>query len=203
LVAPLARRLPKGSEIVEAGALDGITTAALPAIQDAAYPLTTQMRDGQRVTVGDSFLAARLQRTLQQLEAQGVHATILLCAGTFSELTGSRPLFKPFAIGRTVLASLGLKRIGFVAPIIEQEAPIRQRWQEAGFEPTVWTSDLAQQDEQFHRRVSDHIDAYELECILLDYVGHPESLVKQLKTAATIPVLDLGQLAMDALASVL
>lgn len=203
LVAPLESWLPEECQILQAGALDGLTKAALPATHDAVYPLTTRMRDGSSVMIEASFLATRLQQALDQLEEHGVMATILLCAGTFADLKGKRPLVKPFSTGRAVLESLGLYRIGLIAPIKEQEAPIRQRWLAAGFQPTVWTADLAQQDERFTQQLNEQIEVNKVECLVLDYVGHPEPLVRQLRGTAVIPVVDLGQLAMAALSSLL
>ncbi|HSG16474.1 MAG TPA: AroM family protein [Anaerolineae bacterium] len=203
LVAPLKSRLPEECQILQAGALDGLIKASLPAVQNETYPLTTRMRDGSSVVIEEFFLAAKLQQALDQLEEQGVMATILLCAGTFSDLNGVHPLFKPFAIGRAVINSLGLNKIGLIAPIKEQEAPIRQRWQTAGFQPTVWTADLAQQDERFIQQLDELIEVNKLECIVLDYVGHPEPIVSQLRATAAVPLIDLGQLAMAALSSVL
>jgi len=203
LVAPLIDWLPKNCQIIQAGALDGLTKASLPPVHDGTYPLTTRMRDGSLVMIEESFLVAKLQQTLDQLEEQGVIVTILLCAGTFSKLKGTRPLVNPFSIGRTVLHSLGLTKIGLIAPIKEQEAPIRQRWLAAGFQPTVWTADLAQQGNQFSQQLNEQIETNHLECIVLDYVGHPTVQVAKLRKTAVIPLIDLGQLAIATLSSLL
>ncbi|MCP4424466.1 MAG: AroM family protein [Chloroflexi bacterium] len=203
LVAPLINRLPEKCQIIQAGALDGLTKVALPPAHNKTYPLTTRMRDGSSVIIEESFLAAKLQQALDQLERQGVTATILLCAGTFANLQGTRPLFKPFTVGRELLNSLNFKKIGLIAPIKEQETPIRQRWLAVGFQPTVWTADLAQQDKQFCQQLGEQIESNRLECIALDYVGHPEPLVARLRATAVIPLIDLGQLAIAALTAVL
>jgi len=201
LVSPLINQLPDTYQIIQAGALDGLEKASLPPIQDGTYPLTTCMRDGSFVMIEEAFLAAKLQQALDKLEGQGVAATILLCAGTFAELEGSRPLFKPFSIGRDVLNGRGFNKIGLIAPIKEQEAPIRQRWLAAGFQPTVWTADLTRQNKLFVQQLNEQIETNHLECIVLDYVGHPESLVMQLRKTAVVPLLDLGQLAIAAITS--
>lgn len=203
LVSPLMQQLPENCNIIQRGALDGLTSASLPAIHDATYPLTTRMRDGSLVMIEEAFLATRLQQALNELEATGVMATILLCAGTFAGLKGVCPLFKPFVVGRSVLNSLGLKRIGLIAPIKEQEIPIRQRWQAAGFQPTVWTADLAQQDKTFTQQLHEQIEANQLQCIVLDYVGHPASQVADLRKKIVIPLIDLGELVIATLSGVL
>ena len=203
LVSPLIQQLPEGCDLIQIGALDGLTKTSLPPIDDATYPLTTRMRDGSLVMIEEAFLATRLQQVLNELEAIGVTATILLCAGTFAGLKGTRPLFKPFVVGRRVLDTLGLNRIGLIAPIKEQEIPIRQRWQAAGFQPTVWTANLALQDKTFSQQLHEQIEANQLQCIVLDYVGHPVSQVAELRKKIVIPLIDLGQLAISALLGVL
>lgn len=188
---------------MEAGALDTLSTAQIPPINEGVYPLTTRLHDGTVVMVEESFLLPRLQQALAYLETKGVAASILLCAGTFAGLQGARPLFKPFAVGRNVLRALGLKSLGLIAPIQEQVAPIRHRWQAAGFAPTVWTADINSQDQAFKQQLAAQITANHLECIVLDYVGHPTQSVIQLQQNTVLPVIDLGQLAMSSLAATL
>ncbi len=65
----------------------------------------------------------------------------------------------------------------------------------------MWTADLGNQDEAFHRQLSDRINGNELDCIVLDYVGHPLEQVVQLQRSIEQPVIDLGYLAMVILAS--
>jgi protein AroM len=200
LVDPLRRTLPDGWRVKEVGALDGLSAALIPPIKERVYPLTTQLRDGSVVLVEESFLLPRLQQALERLETEGAAASILLCAGTFSGLQGRRPFFKPFAVARDELRARGLKYLGLITPIKEQEMPIRQRWQAAGFEPTVWTADLSQQDQRFRRQLAAQSETQRVDCIVLDYVGHPAEAVAQLQLNCPLPVIDLGQLAMSALA---
>ena len=203
LTTPLRQVLPDGFEVREAGALDGLSTADIPPTAGAAYPLTTQLQDGSLVMVEESFLLPRLQQVLASLEANGAVASILLCAGTFAVLQAARPFFKPFAISRHVLNSLGLKSLGLIAPIPQQVAPIRQRWLAAGFVPSVWTANISQQDKSFRQQLAAQIEVHRLECIVLDYVGHPAASVRQLQEASPVPVIDLGQLAIRTLAATL
>ena len=203
LVDPLRQYLPGGCQIEEAGALDDLSAALIPSIDEGVYPLTTRLQDGAAVMVEESFLLPRLQQALARLEAKGAAACILLCAGTFAGLHGTRPFFKPFAVGCNVLRARGLNSLGLIAPIKEQEVPIRDRWQAAGFEATVWTADINKQDKPFRQQLAAQIETNGLECIVLDYVGHPAQAVMQLQQNSTLPVIDLGQLAMSALAGTL
>jgi hypothetical protein len=133
----------------------------------------------------------------------GVAATILLCAGTFADLQGKRPFLKPFTLAHNLLQSCGFQRIGLIAPTPAQEAPIQARWREAGFETAVWTANLNQQNDLFHQNLHAQIQTHNLDCILLDYVGHPRRQVQKLQETSTIPVIDMGAFAISTLASIL
>ena len=202
LVQPLAAMLP-GWKIIQMGALDGLTPTDLPAITKAAYPLITRMKDGTAVTVDEQFLVPLVQQKLAELEAQNVAATILLCAGTFAELQSERPLLKPFTLARNLLQSCGFQRLGLIAPTMTQEAPIQSRWRQAGFETAVWTANINQQDDTFSHTLQSSIQTHDLDCILLDYVGHPLAQVQHLQETITIPVIDMGALAINILVGIL
>ena len=71
LVSPLVRLMPD-CEIIQAGALDGLTPEELPDISEAAYPLVTQMQNGAVVMVDESYIAPKLQQAQNLLDAKGV-----------------------------------------------------------------------------------------------------------------------------------
>jgi len=203
LVAPLLERMPPGYELIQAGALDGLAAADLPPVEDSRYPLTTRLVDGSLVMVEERFLEPRLIGALKRLEREGVAATILLCAGTFGGVVGERPLFKPFSLGKVMLENLGMGRVGFITPIPEQIAPVRKRWQTAGFSPIVWAVDLSRQNLAFTQELQHRVAVNRLDCIVLDYVGHPTDYAHSCQERAGVPVIDLGQLAMHALVATL
>jgi len=195
LVAPLRQMLPD-YELLQAGALDHLTVDDLPEVSTDQYPLTTRLRTGTLVKIEEQFLAPYLQSALHKLESQGVAATLLLCAGTFNALKGQRPLFKPFDIARTTLQASGIQQIGVICPIPEQERAITQRWSESGFQATVWATSV---DDPEHIQTK----ACSFESIILDYVGHSIEHVLRLQRTVSIPVIDLGYLAMSVMTSTL
>jgi hypothetical protein len=62
---------------------------------------------------------------------------------------------------------------------------------------------LARQDNQFALQLESQIEMNKLECIVLDYVGHPTRIVQQLQESCSVPVIDLGQLAVAILTGTL
>ncbi len=199
LVAPLEQLIPD-CEIIQAGALDGLTQDDIPDIAGAAYPLVTQMQNGAVVMVAENFISKKLQLAQNRLDSKGVAATLLLCGGTFADLCSTQPIFKPFDIAYSTLKALNLKSIGVIAPFPEQVVPIQNRWQSKMWEPVVWSADLGIQDRKFQQKLLSRIDEFELDCIVLDYVGHPREQVTQLQRSIPLPVIDLGYLAMVILA---
>jgi protein AroM len=200
LVSPLKQLMPD-CEIIQAGALDGFSSAELPDVSEAAYPLATQMQNGEIVKVDESFISSKLQHAQDRLETKGIAATLLLCAGTFPDLHGACPIYKPFNIACSALKALNMKSIGLITPIPGQEVPLRQRWESLGWKTTVWTADLEDQTQAFHQELNTRINQYELDCIVLDYFGHPLAQVVQLQRSIKQPVIDLGYLSMVILAN--
>jgi hypothetical protein len=201
LTEPLRTLLPADVALRELGALDGLTLADLPDASAAAYPLGTRMRDGTAVTIPETFLIPLLQHKLAELEADGVLATVLLCAGSFALLRGKRPLFKPFDIALATLQSLRLHRLAALTPFAGQIAPIQQRWQAAGFAAHVWARPISH-DADFVGWLRGQIaQTAGIDCLLLDYVGHDPEERLWLQTAVSLPVLDLGHLTLSVAAA--
>ncbi|MEZ4609984.1 MAG: AroM family protein [Caldilineaceae bacterium] len=125
---------------VEAGALDGLQADAIPPAT-GAFPLTTRLADGAdcgaTVVVDEAFLLSRMQAAVQRLEDADVAAILLMCAGTFRTVTSRVPLVKPFELTVATLRTWGWTRPLVVCPFVAQEAPMRARWRDAGFDAQV------------------------------------------------------------------
>lgn len=202
LVEPLVKLRPD-VEIIEVGALDGLTAAELPDAAEASYPLKTRLREGRLVTVPETFLKPLIQQAVEAAEGQGGLATVLLCAGTFAEVRGvSRPLIKPFDTAVAVLNSMGVTHLGVLSPMMTQERPIQARWTAANFDARVWTPPYAIDSKEFtgwlYRMMS---NTRSLDAIVLDYVGHPANYKLVVQEILGIPVVDLGHLALSVTAT--
>jgi protein AroM len=205
LSAPL-RALCPDLTIVEAGALDQLSLEETSALPDGDYPLNTRMRDGSAVTVDRAALEPLLQRAIDSLEGRGAMATMLMCAGTFTDLRSNRPLFSPFSLAVETLRATGLTRIGIICPFVEQEHAIERRWRNAGFDILIQTAVLAEfpkMDSLIEKwtRPKQGAVGPAVGAIVLDYVGHDPAQVIQLQRNCTVPVFDLGYLTMHVLAS--
>ena len=189
----------RAEEVAEFGALDGLARDRMPVrggAGDGAYPLTTRLRDGARVTLDEAELAPLVQQAVRRAEDAGAQVILLLCAGGFLGV-GARPtLVRPFDAAVARLRAVRARRLFVVVPFEEQAAPSRQKWTAAGFEPAMLLGDPA--------TVVVPADG-SADAIVLDYVGHPSRDVETLRARTAVPVIDLGEVgaaaAMEAVAS--
>ncbi len=188
--------------IVCRGALDGVDACELPPAR--RYPLATRLRNGASVTVEESFLTPLLQQELDELEEEGVVASVLLCAGQFAGLAPRRPLVRPFQLGAGLLASMGLRNLGVIVPTSAQTDAARGKWKGTGFAPAVWPMDRRSPSEPLTHWLQEQIRREgDVSAIVIDYVGYPFEVADTMRRAVQMPVLDLGHLAAEALASLL
>jgi len=78
----------KGLEIVEAGALDGLTREYIEtnlAPRAGETLLVTRMRDGSEVIIAEERILPLMQERVRWLEEQGVEVIAVLCSGSFPE----------------------------------------------------------------------------------------------------------------------
>ena len=132
LVKPLQKVNPH-FQYIEAGALDFVDEADIPATPRGDYILTTRLRDGRVVEVDEKFLFPLLQKAIADVERQGVTLSVLLCAGPFEGLGGDKPLYRPTAMASTIMHSRGSQRIAVLSPNETQATAINQKWLNLGF----------------------------------------------------------------------
>lgn len=197
LVNPL-RKANALYQFIEVGALDMIDAAAIPSNPRGDYLLTTRLRDGSLVSVEEAFLAPLLQKAVAHAEAQGVNASMLLCAGPFDMLKSEKPLYRPTAMATTMMQVRGYQRIAVLSPNEAQARPIREKWIMRGFSPSILI-DPQLPDAQIGTWLKQQLAFQTPDCLLLDYVGHPIEKVHAIEQSVTIPVIDLGKIVTDML----
>ncbi|HUQ44735.1 MAG TPA: AroM family protein [Candidatus Limnocylindria bacterium] len=202
LLEPLLARIGTEAEVIEAGALDGLTRDELPSRRSLSgpdahgvYPLTTWLRDGSSVTLDEADLAPLVQAAIARAEDAGAALTLLLCAGGFHDATARRTLLRPFDAAVARLRALGLRRIGVIVPYEGQVEAARRKWQAAGFDATLLVGDPAS--------LALSADGDAVDALVLDYVGHASRVIDALQGRTALPVVDLGQAGADAVAAVI
>lgn len=121
--------LGDGVEIVERGALDGLTLNEVEEChpEHGMAHLVSRMRDGTEVVVAKEKLLPRIERAIEDLDSQRVSAILLLCLGDFPRFRSSCLLVEAQRIvDRCVDGLVGeTDHLGILIPIPEQEAWVR------------------------------------------------------------------------------
>lgn len=132
-------------EVIEHGALDGLSATELAALRpgDADEALVTLLADGSNVVITKNAVVERLQKHIDALEQADVAAILLMCTGAFPTFRHRVPLIAPqMVLYAAVRAVAGGGRVGSLTPLERQVDAARRRWQEQGVaEPLVVAAD--------------------------------------------------------------
>lgn len=123
--------LGEGTQIIERGALDGLSFKEV----EAFYPergdevLVTRMTDGASVTVAERYVYPRLKAQVEGLVSAGVNIILVACTGEFPPFASSALIVYPQRILYHVVVSLaqGLK-LGVLIPDELQVLSAERRW---------------------------------------------------------------------------
>lgn len=128
--------LGPGFQVIERGALDGLTRAQVAELAPAPgdYTLVTVLADGTPVRLGKTHLLDLLQAQIDRLEHEdGCEGTLLMCTGAFPSFRHGRPLLQPQeALYQSVIGLARGARVGALAPLPEQVEQTRRKWREHG-----------------------------------------------------------------------
>ena len=138
MTCDLIPKLALNLELVEYGALDGLTLADIErdlAPEPGEEVLVSRMRDGQQATFSGDKVVALVQAKVDEAERDGCRAVIVLCTGSFPELRHNVPLVFPQPLLHSCARALaGGRRIAVMVPEPEQA---RERWSASGVDIDV------------------------------------------------------------------
>lgn len=134
VVPEICEFLPRGVEVVQIGALDGLTTQEIVAHRPKSEKrtLVTRLATGHEVSVDADFIHERVQRAIKTLE-QKVDLVGLLCSASFPGFSSRVPLILPGRLLEGFLQSLFLPGpIGVLVPSSAQVGPVVDEIQALG-----------------------------------------------------------------------
>jgi len=194
IVNEMRTLLGNGTEILEAGALDGLSKEeVLDFIASAGTAkqgyLVTRLQDGTSITIPKEYVADRIGFALQKLENQHVGFAAILCVGDFPEYTFGGILLRPGKLLIQLVMSIqrGGKGV-IVIPLEEERHEAKQRWNLPNVDsiikviPTGADSDTVD-------RLLEEIKGEAPTFVVLECMGWGENLKNLLKEKVNCPVI--------------
>ena len=133
--------LPEGLEIVERGALDGLSyDATMPYWAEAGEAgIVTKLRDGASVLLSHTKILPAMQAAVDGLVREdGASLVVILCGANWSDLRSERLIVNPGTLFPAVISSLAAgRRLGIIKPAAGQIEKERARYAALGIEATV------------------------------------------------------------------
>lgn len=194
-LVPELRKWMPGVDIIERGALDGLTmqdiAALAPGVDDEM--LTTRLTDGSAVILAGARISSLLQRAITEIEREA-DAVLLACTGEFPSFDHAKPLINParlIAFGVAALVQSG-KRVGVICPLSEQERDSVEKFQPhlpAGAE--VLTEAVSPYTDSIDalKSAAQRLAAKGAEIIALDCMGYTDSMRRAACAASGVHVV--------------
>lgn len=132
--------LGPGVEIIEAGALDGLTHEEIRCLapDPGDYVLVTRTSDGTPVKVAEKHILLRMQEKIDYLAAAGAEVIVLVCTGEFPPFRCDRIIVEPQRVLADVTRAVaGELRLGVIVPDADQIPQAMTRWKDAASEVFV------------------------------------------------------------------
>lgn len=212
-VTPELRSLLPGVELLEYGALDGLSPAEIAALRPAPGSdgvLTSRLRDGGSATFTHRAIDPLVRDAIARGEADGADATVVICSSHFPEFTHAKPLFflEPLAHAamRGILSGIAQPRLGVLSPLPEQAGSARERWQEVSG-AQVSAAGAASPYRDSVETIADRVAelAATSNVVVLDCIGYSAEMAAAGRDAAGggVPVLTVRALGASVLAAYL
>jgi protein AroM len=190
--------LPRGVQIIERGALDGVDRDALPLLAPAPGETTliTRLRDGEEVAVAESQVLPLLHRAVQGVQAQGAGVVAMLCTGSFPGLHPAGPSLFPGQVVRQLVSQAGPGiRLGIVVPAHGQADAARADWSAVAGELLVLAASpycapvgLSEAPEAL-LRAAQTLAGWQPDLVVLDCLGYTRRMQRLVQEMSGVPVV--------------
>ena len=192
LIPEFSQALGAGVEIIQKGALDGLTLEEVQQLchEQWDYILVTRMRDGTEVKIAERYIRKRMLEQVAELENAGVELIVLLCTGEFPELTSSKPLLKPnIILEKLVTAVLPGGLLVTVVPVPEQIPVLRKKWEKTGLSIACESLSPYTCTVEQTRAVAQRIKKKKPDLVVLDCLGYTRKTQKLFRDIIGKPVI--------------
>ncbi len=185
-------------EVVEAGALDGLTLEEVRRMQPQPgdYVLVTRMADGAAVKIAEKHILPLMQEKIDGLVRRGADAVALVCTGEFPEFKCEKLLLVPqkvlFHAAAGVVSGQGAARktfrLGVMLPDPDQVPQGIRRWSEVTPEVQIEAASpygAPEGIDQAARKLRD----WGAGLVVMDCIGYTLAMKEEVRTITGAPVI--------------
>lgn len=204
VVPEIRSLLPRDVEIVQAGALDGLSyeEIARRRPRDGTATFVTRLADGREVMVDKEFVHQRIRELAGRL-ADETSVIGLLCSGSFPSFPCSVPFIVPNRLLRGVLPELEQGRVlGVVVPSEQQVRPAVDELRSWGID-AVGRAVSPYRESDRVPQVAEELAGLGVSALLMHCFGYDLSMREAARRAYPGPVLLIRSLFARALAEFL
>lgn len=175
---------------IETGALDNIDEDELAALAPTggATPFVSRLRDGREVLIDKQKLMPRLQKSVDRAIDDGARSIVIVCTGSFPEITAQVPLIFPDHLLRAnVDQLLPAGNLGIVMPNEGQRAMMHEKWERPGRQiVAVGVSPYASDGKPDHAAIESLANC---DLVVLDCMGFSEEMRSAWQEPLSVPVI--------------
>lgn len=179
-------------ELLQAGALDGLTKEEIQAIAplETDYVLVSRMNDGTFAKFGEGFILERMQDCITRLEEQGAVLIMLFCAGTFPDILKAKvPIVYPAKILNGLAIALSKhSNIIVITPDAQQVQQAYDQWGPIMEKVTPIPANPYGDMEEV-RKAAEKAREVEADLIVMDCIGFTKEAKQIVAAIAKKPVL--------------
>ena len=178
-------------QVIEAGALDGMTLDEVRAIAPGSgdQVLVTRMADGTAVKIAERHILSKMQDRIDGLAERGAQIIALVCTGEFPRFRCDRLLVRPQRVLYNAVSGLaeGLS-LGVLIPDQDQVGPAEARWHGAAARVKAYAASPYGAVEEV-RRGAAILREWGAQLIAMDCIGYTLAMKAMVREEIGVPVV--------------
>ncbi|WP_303884380.1 AroM family protein [Acetomicrobium mobile] len=192
VIADIRPILGSEVDVVEAGALDGLTKEEIAKLvpKEGDYVLVTRLRDGTSVKVAERYITPLLQDKISNLFESGIPVVLLLCTGEFPEFPAKGLLIRPQRILFEVTKAIGAGlKLGVFTPSDDQIEQSRKRWSTITKELQVVAASPYINSDSSVSNGAEQLSKWGAQIIVMDCIGYTYQMKRRVKEITSCSVI--------------
>lgn len=192
VVAEMQEVLGENIEVLQAGALDGLTKEEILRFtpKEDDFVLVSKLNDGSSVKFGESHILPRLQICVEKLEGEGAELIVFICTGKFPDIFESKGLLLyPQTVLHAVVPKLASRgKIGVFNPDTDQIKQCQEIWgQSVATVEAVAGSPYG--DSQEIVDAANKLKTRDVDVIVMDCIGYNVEMKNRVREITGKPVI--------------